>query len=515
MPENMKPQSISKENLKNKINEILSYSNNIMLNGGEPTLNSNLIPILRYINKVNPHVQIGLISNVRMLSNKIFVDKLFDLGLKNFKIITSIYGYDAKTHDSITRTPDSFVQQINGINNIINKKIKIELRVIVNKLNYQFLDKISHFLLSNFDKNDFLNIVFVNMKIQGKAHSNWKTVSYKVTDVIPQITKAVLLLEEANFNVLLFHFPHCVLPKFLWKNTKGITSEENEIVFMDGCEKCLKRQECCGIWKGYARLYGDSEFKNVFKVTDMYISKIYYDKDVFLNVKQRYDILKDNEVAVFPSFFVNSNNLGAKGIIFQEFYNHIPLADFYHFKKFLGFDKIFKFVLSELKKINSISYEKLRINPELNPNLPSETLSYFIDEKIIPKDILEFDKSELVSCHGDLNLNNILISSDMLSAKNIDTSAIFLIDFDDMVLSNNLYDMARFIFHSPDEKVVDLFIESLDCDLISEKNYLIIFSYQLNFLDNLSIKLNKINKDKILELFKHKKYILKRYFSSD
>ena len=249
--------------IKMEIDNILNHSDHIAFNGGEPTLNPDLFKILEYTNKKKRNVEISLLSNSRMFSNSRYLNRLNSLKLENFKILTSLYGHNARLHDSITRTPGSFDQQINAIKNLIDSKIRIELRIVINKLNYKCLDDIARFIIGNFKKEDFFSIVFVNMKIYGEAHKNRDIVTYKISEIMPYVEKSVKRLLKSRFNVHLFHFPHCVLPEPFWHLSKGVTAERTEICFLPECEHCLKREDCSGIWKGYASLFGAEEFNPI------------------------------------------------------------------------------------------------------------------------------------------------------------------------------------------------------------------------------------------------------------
>lgn len=247
--------------VKKRINQLLRRFNHIEFNGGEPTLDNNLFKVLKYTVLLKPNVEIGLITNSRMFSNMSYIHKIKKLNLNNFKIVTSIYGHDSDLHDAITRTPKSFEQQIKGIKNLIENKIQLELRVIINKLNYKNLDLIAKFISQNFSCDSISRISLVNMKITGSALRNKMFVTYKTCDAVPYLCKSVTRLVDSGFNVKLLHFPLCTLPNKLRVYARGITAEMSEIEFLSSCKKCVNKKECCGIWKSYLNVFGGEEFK--------------------------------------------------------------------------------------------------------------------------------------------------------------------------------------------------------------------------------------------------------------
>lgn len=254
--ENHYQNNLNIKTIKKKIKEILGYSKHIEFNGGEPTIRKDIFKILAYTGSLNPNIEIGLISNVRLFSYQKNVVSLAKLRLRNFKVMTTIYGHNPKLHNAVTRTPNSFEQQIKGIKNLINAGINVELRVVVNKINYKYLDNISDYLINNFSSKNFIYVNFVNTKLTGQALKNKKRVAVKVEEVIPYLEKGAKKLVNFGFNITLSHFPHCVLPKELWKYSVGPSAEKTEIIFLENCKNCFKRNECSGFWKSYANLFG-------------------------------------------------------------------------------------------------------------------------------------------------------------------------------------------------------------------------------------------------------------------
>ncbi len=245
------------ELIKREIDSISSYSTHIAFNGGEPTLRKDLLRIINYTSRKKLSIEISLLSNCRLFSNESYVLKLKkSINGSNFKIVTTIYGPNSKIHNAVTRTPDSFEQQMKGIKNLIKHGIKIELRIVINRINYLYLLEISEYITSNFENNDFIYAVFINQKIYGIAKDNYSLISYKLPEIIDKLQEAINELVKNNFQVKLFHFPHCILPEELWHLSMGKSAEESEIVFPPFCNRCLNKSRCSGIWKGYYELEG-------------------------------------------------------------------------------------------------------------------------------------------------------------------------------------------------------------------------------------------------------------------
>lgn len=247
----------------NKINKILEGYNHIEFNGGEPTLRKDLFNILKYTKIKKPSAEVALLTNCRLFSNENYVKRLREIIPMRFKIVTTIYGHNPALHDAITKTPLSFEQQIKGIRNLIKYNIKTELRIVINKINYRYLDKIAKYVAASFHNSVVLNVSLINLKLYGIAQDNEKKIAYHISDVIEQVNKVSHILKEKGFNVKLFHFPYCVLPRELWKHTTGKSAEETQLIYPTACKRCTERGGCSGIWKGYYNLFGGKEFKPI------------------------------------------------------------------------------------------------------------------------------------------------------------------------------------------------------------------------------------------------------------
>jgi MoaA/NifB/PqqE/SkfB family radical SAM enzyme len=197
-----------------------------------------------------------------MFAYKEFAKKLADLNLGNFRVAVALYSSREEIQETVTRSKGSFRQTVQGIKNLIIFKIPTEVRIIINRMNYKYLEEFANFICSEFHGLD--RLVFINMKITGNAYKNRDKVLVKYRELVPFVEKAVEVLKKNNINTLLFHFPLCTIPEHLWDSAKGITKDElEELTFVEECEKCRIKKECPMIWKSYALVAGKEEFKAV------------------------------------------------------------------------------------------------------------------------------------------------------------------------------------------------------------------------------------------------------------
>ncbi|MCX6802534.1 MAG: radical SAM protein [Candidatus Diapherotrites archaeon] len=227
--------------------------------GGEPTLLEDLAGLLSFARGKWPQKEIFLVSNGRKFADKEYAKKF--LGLGNFRIGIPIYSHKRQKHDKITRAAGSWAETIEGIKNLVEFGLKVELRVIVNRENFRELEKTAEFISKNL--KGVARIVFINMKYTGNAFIYRKKLFVRYSAAAPFVEKAAGVLAENGFEVRLFHFPHCVIGRKYWPMSAGVTKQEEELTFSKNCTACSVKGLCSRIWISYLPLAGEEEFKAV------------------------------------------------------------------------------------------------------------------------------------------------------------------------------------------------------------------------------------------------------------
>ena len=233
------------------------------MTGGEPTIHPDFFKIISFIRKKIPQIIIELDTNGRRFFYPSFVKKLLRFG--GINICTSLHGFDAKTHDAVTRTPGSFEQTIKGLDNIFKYKElglnDIEIRIIITKITCKYVEKILRLIKDRFSEVDRVVIVF--MEMEGQAGDNFKIVGLthsQFRKFIPKITKWIPEFKGFRF----YHFPLCTISPSLWKYTWR-TLPEYEVTFLPRCKICLYKKYCLGVHKDYLKKIGEKEFKPIKK----------------------------------------------------------------------------------------------------------------------------------------------------------------------------------------------------------------------------------------------------------
>ena len=112
-------------------------SKRLVLAGGEPTIRHDFMKILGLIRENN--IDAELETNARMFSYERFSGRVCSV-IRNFTVRLS--GPDARLNDTITGVNGSFEQAIKGIKNILRYRGGIAVRIVINEMNYQGIDRL-------------------------------------------------------------------------------------------------------------------------------------------------------------------------------------------------------------------------------------------------------------------------------------------------------------------------------------------------------------------------------------
>lgn len=172
--------------------------------GGEPTLNPELVSLVRYARRVG-YERVNVTSNGRLLAYEDFAKKLVQSGLTS--LLFSVHGPDLKSHAREVGVAEAFDQTVQGIKYAVKHappNVELGMNVTLTKTNYKKLDELAAF---GFNLGlPWLNVQFLTPF--GRA----------TTDVAPDteeaaaITAAVIDKWKDRMKFQVINLPWCYLP---------------------------------------------------------------------------------------------------------------------------------------------------------------------------------------------------------------------------------------------------------------------------------------------------------------
>jgi len=232
----------------------------INISGGEPTFNkSYFIKVLTTLQNNSPKSSLQILTNSLSFSNKKYLDEIVKSGIiiKNLLFSIAIYGSDEIIQDRATKIKGSFNLLEKAVDNILEYGGKVELRIVINKLNYKDLINISDLIISKY-KSRIVRVVFMGIEMSGEAGVNQHLVWIPFGEHSQYLDPAIIRLLVNNFSVYLYNYPLCFLTKNLWSLSKDSISYWKKHFLID-CNKCIVQNKCPGF----------------FESTIPYITKVY------------------------------------------------------------------------------------------------------------------------------------------------------------------------------------------------------------------------------------------------
>ena len=225
----------------------------IGITGGEPTLlGDRLIKLVALIREQLPDTEIHILSNGRTFVDGNYTQRLADIGGGKLVVGVPFHSDYSKDHDTIAGCKGAFNEMMLGLYNLAAAGIYIELRIVMNALNYKRFFAMAEYIHRNLSFVDW--IAFMGMEYIGYAVKHSKDIWIEPKKYIPQLTSAVRYLAEWNYDVCIYNIPLCLLPKQFHKfAVKSISDWKNK--YLDFCEQCSLKADCCGLFSTSIKPY--------------------------------------------------------------------------------------------------------------------------------------------------------------------------------------------------------------------------------------------------------------------
>lgn len=227
----------------------------LTITGGEPFLiGESIFPLIEFLKERFTHTEFLFLTNGRVFAIKKYLE-LLKQTIPPYSIVAiPVHGSCAEIHDKITRTAKSFEQTKIGIKNLLKNNIRVELRVVISKLNVDDFDKISDLIINEFNGVEYVSIIA--MEMTGTARTNIETVWIPYKETFSIIAPAVRKLIENGVDVKLYNFPLCTVQSSFWTLCE-MSISENKVRYADTCENCKYKKNCGGVFAGTFHLERD------------------------------------------------------------------------------------------------------------------------------------------------------------------------------------------------------------------------------------------------------------------
>lgn len=234
---------------------IPSNVGHLTITGGEPfIIGEQIFEFIDFLKYKFTTTEFLLLTNGRIFAVEKYANMLNETIPEKSVIAIPLHASYADLHDSITQSIGSFKQTCVGIKRLLNLKLRIELRIVISKLNIEDINRLAEYICKEFPSISYVSVIA--MEMTGNAYKNREKVWIPYTQIFPKISEAIHCFISNGINVRLYNFPLCTVPKVFWNLCEKSISPEK--VRYDGeCMKCTYKNACGGVFSGTINMERD------------------------------------------------------------------------------------------------------------------------------------------------------------------------------------------------------------------------------------------------------------------
>lgn len=232
--------------------QIPSDTPHITITGGEPfLLKKDIFTLFNYLKTNLKEVEYLLLTNGRAFANTVYFEQFIRNKPPRIMVGIPVHGPNAAIHDYITQVPGSFEQTMMGLKRLLSRKVKVEIRIVVSKLNIGYLDEIADMIIRELAGT--FTIKFIGLEMLGSARHNKDAVWMDYKSSFAYMKSSIRKLVANKFDVGIYNYPLCCVDRSFWGICeKSIT--DYKIRYLDECENCVQKDACGGLFQGSYRL---------------------------------------------------------------------------------------------------------------------------------------------------------------------------------------------------------------------------------------------------------------------
>ena len=243
------------------IDDIARRQGVLVLSGGEPTLNPELVSLVRR-GKAAGAREVELQTNAIRLADPELVMALEEAGVDI--AFVSLHGARAETSDAITRAPGTFDRTTVGLDHLQRSNIAVRINFVLCGPNYQEFPELILMAAARWPKAA-ITVSFVGLSTDLVPRS--KELVPRYADVLPHLERGLAVAAERGVEVEGFDsmcgIPLCLVPgdpgRFAQLAPIPAGYDRGEFIRADACRRCVLEDRCFGVRRGYAAMHGTAE----------------------------------------------------------------------------------------------------------------------------------------------------------------------------------------------------------------------------------------------------------------
>lgn len=223
------------------------------ISGGEPTLfPDELLAMVRTCRNHLPNTAVHLLTNGRMFAYLSYAEALAAIHHPDLMLGVPLYSDLDYEHDHIVQAQSAFEQAVKGILNLARVGIRVEIRVVVHRLNVGRLANLAEFICRNLPFAE--HVALMGLEPTGFAKQHISDLWMDPFDYKHALTQAVQVLAANGMNVSVFNHQLCTVDRAIWPFARRSISDW-KLEYLSECDTCSMRQQCCGFFSSSTRIH--------------------------------------------------------------------------------------------------------------------------------------------------------------------------------------------------------------------------------------------------------------------
>lgn len=234
---------------------IPSDTRHLTVTGGEPFLSGeDIFRFVLFLREKFVETEFLFLTNGRVFALEKYAKLLEETVPYNSILAIPVHGSTSVLHDHITQVPGSFKQTMLGIKRLLRMGIKIEIRIVVSKLNCKDIDNIANVIINEIPQISYVSVIALEMT--GSAYKNREEVWITYRESFEASSSAIKRLVKHGINVKLYNFPLCTVSPSYWTMCEKSISP-HKVRYAECCEECKHKSSCGGVFAGTINIEKD------------------------------------------------------------------------------------------------------------------------------------------------------------------------------------------------------------------------------------------------------------------
>lgn len=218
----------------------------ICITGGEPTiLKKTFLNILNRCVQEHPEARVNILTNGKIFANKEFTKQTASISSNKVTFCISLHSDIDTIHNSIVGSSKSHAATEQGIYNLAQFSMHIEIRHVITKKNYMRLDNLAEYLYNYFPF--CIHYAFMGMELCGYAAVNEEEIYISPHLYQEKLKQSVIAMHRRGLPISIYNIPLCLCYSDIHPFVrKSISSWKNK--YLPQCSGCAEQTRCAGFF---------------------------------------------------------------------------------------------------------------------------------------------------------------------------------------------------------------------------------------------------------------------------